>query len=107
MMFMLYVQGVGGRDPYAIWAAQVNKTDADSIFRLLPGGQEGLVSGTGARDVLMDSGVETNTLRHIWDLSDCDKVRVLLLFCPIRCGGAMVSVTVKPNGIFIGTIFLC
>lgn len=65
--------GVGGKDPYAIWAALVNKTDADSIFRLLPGGQEGLVSGVGARDVLLESGIDTGILRNIWDLSDCDK----------------------------------
>jgi hypothetical protein len=65
--------GVGGRDPYAIWAALVNKVEADSVFRLLPGGQEGLVSGAGARDVLMESAVDTGVLRTIWDLSDVDR----------------------------------
>jgi hypothetical protein len=65
--------GVGGKDPYAIWSAQVNKTDADSVFRMLPGGQEGQVSGAGAKDVLMDSGLSTDVLRHIWDLADVDK----------------------------------
>ena len=65
--------GVGGRDPYAIWAAQVNKQESDSVYKLLPGGQEGLVSGSGARDYLLESGLESGVLRRIWDLSDVDK----------------------------------
>jgi len=65
--------GVGGKDPYAIWSAQVNKVDADSVYRMLPGGQDGLVSGGGAKDVLMESGLGTDVLRAIWDLSDVDK----------------------------------
>jgi hypothetical protein len=66
--------------------------DADAIFRLIPGGQEGLVSGGGCKDVLMESGLDTNILRQvgtpstlatarfnymiasqIWDLADIDK----------------------------------
>lgn len=65
--------GVGGRDLYAIWSAQVGKTDSDSVFKMLPGGQDGLVSGAGARDVLLESGLEPTVLRHLWDLSDVDK----------------------------------
>lgn len=65
--------GIGGKDAYAYWAALVNKVDADTIFKLLPGGQEGLVSGAGARDVLLESGLDTAALRGIWDLSDIDK----------------------------------
>ena len=65
--------GVGGRDPYAIWAAQVNKEASDSVYKMLPGGQEGLVSGAGARDQLMESGLDSAILRRIWDLSDVDK----------------------------------
>lgn len=35
--------GTISRDPMAAWAANINKKDSDSIFRLLPGGQEGKV----------------------------------------------------------------
>jgi len=55
------------------WAAQVNKVESDSMFKMLPGGQDGLVSGAGARDVLLESGLEPAVLRHLWDLSDVDK----------------------------------
>ena len=65
--------GPGGMAAYASWAALIGKADADSVFRLLPGGQEGLVSGGGARDVLLESGLDTAMLRTIWDLSDIDK----------------------------------
>ncbi len=65
--------GVSGKDAYAYWSALVNKIDSDTIFKLLPGGQEGLVSGAGARDVLLESGLDTALLRTIWDLSDIDK----------------------------------
>ena len=68
--------GSGGGAPsaaYASWAAYVSKTDSDAVFRLLPGGQEGLVSGVGARDVLLESGLDTGVLRAIWDLSDIDR----------------------------------
>lgn len=65
--------GVGGKDPYAIWAGLVNKVDADSVYRLLPGGQEGMVSGGGAKDILLESGLSTDVLRQVWDLSDVDK----------------------------------
>jgi hypothetical protein len=65
--------GAGPRDPQSIWAAFINKVDSDSVFRLLPGGQEGLVSGAGAKDVLLESGLDVNILRQIWDLADIDK----------------------------------
>jgi hypothetical protein len=65
--------GMGGKDAYSQWAANINKVDSDSVFKMLPGGQEGLVSGAGARDVLLESGVQTDTLRAIWDLSDIDR----------------------------------
>ena len=65
--------GVGGGNAYAIWAAQVGKIESDSMFKMLPGGQDGLVSGAGARDVLLGSGLEPSILRHLWDLSDVDK----------------------------------
>lgn len=65
--------GVGGKDPYAVWAATINKIDADSIFKLLPGGQDGMVSGAGARDVLLETGLTPGDLRIIWDLSDIDR----------------------------------
>jgi GTP-binding protein EngB required for normal cell division len=65
--------GVGGKDAYAIWAAQVNKENSDSMFKMLPGGQEGRVSGAGARDTLLESGLQPAVLRHLWDLSDVDK----------------------------------
>ena len=58
---------------YAQWSSLVNKADADAVFRLLPGGQEGLVSGGGARDVLLESGLDVGMLRTIWDLADIDK----------------------------------
>lgn len=58
---------------YAAWAAFIGKADSDSIFRLLPGGQEGLVSGAGAKDVLLESGLDVAVLRGIWDLADIDK----------------------------------
>jgi len=65
--------GVGGRDPYVIWCAQVDKVQSDSIYKVLPGGQEGLLSGAGARDYLLESGLSPVVLRQIWDLSDVDK----------------------------------
>lgn len=65
--------GMGGKDAYSQWAGNINKVDSDSVFKMLPGGQEGLVSGAGARDVLLESGVQTDTLRTIWDLSDIDR----------------------------------
>ena len=65
--------GGGGKDAYAVWAAQVNKIEADSLFKILPGGQDGLVSGAGARDQLLETGLEPGVLRHLWDLSDVDK----------------------------------
>lgn len=64
--------GVGGSDPTAIWAQAINKTDADSVFKMLPGGQQGKVSGIGAKDLLLESGLTTEQLRLIWDLSDID-----------------------------------
>jgi len=65
--------GMGGKDAYGVWAANINKVDADSVFKMLPGGQEGLVSGGGAKDVLLESGLKTDVLRQIWDLSDIDR----------------------------------
>jgi GTP-binding protein EngB required for normal cell division len=65
--------GMGGKDAYAQWAANVNKQESDSVFKMLPGGQEGLVSGAGARNVLLESGIDTAVLRSIWDLSDIDR----------------------------------
>lgn len=65
--------GGGARDPYAVWSAVVNRIDADSIFKMLPGGQSGTVSGAGAREVMIESGLEVGVLRQIWDLSDIDK----------------------------------
>jgi hypothetical protein len=64
---------MGGKDAYSQWAGNINKVDSDSVFKMLPGGQEGLVSGAGARDVLLESGVQTDVLRTIWDLSDIDR----------------------------------
>ena len=58
--------GMGGKDAYSQWAANVNKQESDSVFKMLPGGQEGLVSGAGARNVLLESGVDTAVLRAIW-----------------------------------------
>jgi hypothetical protein len=58
--------GMGGKDAYSQWAANVNKQESDSVFKMLPGGQEGLVSGAGARNVLLESGVDTAVLRSIW-----------------------------------------
>ena len=64
----------GGPSPvYAAWAAFIGKADSDSIFRLLPGGQDGLVSGAGAKDVLLESGLDVGVLRGIWDLADIDR----------------------------------
>lgn len=62
-----------GRDANSVWAALVDKTGSDSVFKLLPGGQEGLVSGAGAKDFLMESGLDVGVLRQVWDLSDLDK----------------------------------
>ena len=58
---------------YAAWSAFIGKADSDAVFRLLPGGQEGLVSGAGAKDVLLESGLDVGILRTIWDLADVDK----------------------------------
>jgi hypothetical protein len=52
----------------AVWASNINKKDSDSVFRLLPGGQEGRVSGAGAKDVLLESGLDVAQLRAIWEL---------------------------------------
>lgn len=57
----------------AVWASNINKKDSDSVFRLLPGGQEGRVSGAGAKDVLLESGLDVAQLRAIWELADIDK----------------------------------
>jgi hypothetical protein len=65
--------GSGSSPVYAAWAAFIGKPDSDSIFRLLPGGQEGLVSGAGAKDVLLESGLDVGVLRGIWDLADIDR----------------------------------
>jgi hypothetical protein len=54
----------------AVWASNINKKDADSVFRLLPGGQEGKVSGSGAKDVLLESGLDVGQLRAIWELGE-------------------------------------
>jgi hypothetical protein len=51
----------------------VDKVQSDSIYKVLPGGQEGLLSGAGARDYLLESGLSPVVLRQIWDLSDVDK----------------------------------
>jgi hypothetical protein len=58
---------------YAAWSAFIGKADSDAVFRLLPGGQEGLVSGSGAKDVLLESGLDVGLLRNIWDLADIDR----------------------------------
>ena len=65
--------GAASSPVYAAWAAFIGKSDSDSVFRLLPGGQEGLVSGAGAKDVLLESGLDVTALRGIWDLADIDK----------------------------------
>lgn len=61
------------RDAQSSWAANINKKDSDSMFRLLPGGQEGKVTGAGAKDVLLDSGLDVAQLRLVWELSDIDR----------------------------------
>jgi len=61
------------RDAQSAWAANINKKDSDSMFRLLPGGQEGKVTGAGAKDVLLDSGLDVAQLRLVWELSDIDR----------------------------------
>jgi Domain of unknown function (DUF5600)/Cytoskeletal-regulatory complex EF hand len=65
--------GGGGGDAYAQWCMLINKVEADSVMKMQPGGLEGRLSGSDARSVLLDSGLEVDVLRKIWDLSDVDK----------------------------------
>jgi len=65
--------GGGASDAYSIWAAMINKAEADSVMKLQPGGMEGRLSGSDAKDVLLESGLDVAQLRQIWDLSDTDK----------------------------------
>jgi Domain of unknown function (DUF5600)/Cytoskeletal-regulatory complex EF hand len=90
--------GSGGSAPtsnaYTVWATLVDKVESDGVMKLQPGGMEGKLSGADARAVLMESGLEVNQLRAIWDLADIDKdgfldrdeyvlfiLLILLLFC--------------------------
>ena len=93
------------RDPQATWAANINKKDADSMFRLLPGGQEGKVTGAGAKDVLLDSGLDVAQLRLVWELSDIDKdgcldsdeFAVCQYLIRMAKGGRPLPATLPPN----------
>lgn len=58
-------------DTQAVWALQghvsLYKAQFDQISR------DGLVSGAGAKPLLAATGLPTNKLRKIWELSDIDK----------------------------------
>jgi Cytoskeletal-regulatory complex EF hand len=58
-------------DTQAVWALQghvsLYKAQFDQISR------DGLVSGAGAKSLLTATGLPTNKLRKIWELSDIDK----------------------------------
>ena len=96
---------VVSRDPQAAWAANINKKDSDSMFRLLPGGQEGKVTGAGAKDVLLDSGLDVAQLRLVWELSDVDKdgcldadeFAVCQYLIRMAKGGRPLPATLPPN----------
>lgn len=58
-------------DTSSVWALQghvsMYKSQFDSVSR------DGLVSGAGAKSLLTATGLPTNKLRKIWELSDIDK----------------------------------